>query len=159
MVKRSKGDYGVRKRNNEAVNRRSENCKGGQVWVKRKMKNIQPNINLALAEEDMRPWDNMPRDILVKIFKLLPFPYWVFDPCYVCRSWKLAVADVMFPSDELDLRVLDSYPWKYRQRSFFLYLRIALNSLPDIPWTTLYLPNKTALIKNEVPTWIAEKYV
>ncbi|XP_062026751.1 uncharacterized protein LOC133743028 [Rosa rugosa] len=157
----AKDDGGVRKgkRNNEANGKRSENCEGDQVRVKKKRNNIKRNINLALAEEDVRPWDKMPEDIMVKIFKLLPFPYWSFYPCYVCRSWQLAVADVMFPpnNNELDLRLLDSYPWKSRERVLLLYLRIVLNSRPAIPWATLYLPEKTEFITNEVLTWIAQK--
>ncbi|KAM5588658.1 hypothetical protein ABKV19_006893 [Rosa sericea] len=149
-LKAGKDERGVRKTNDEAICKKSENCEGDQDRVKKKGKNV--------TEEDVRPWDKMPQAIMVKIFKLLPFPDWSFHPCYVCSSWQVAVADVMFPPEnrELNLLVLDSYPWIFRQKWFFKYLRIALNPPSAICWTTLYLP-RTAFIKNDILTEIAEK--
>ncbi|PRQ28491.1 putative transcription regulator SWI/SNF-BAF60b family [Rosa chinensis] len=149
-LKAGKDERGVRKTNDEAICKKSENCEGDQDRVKKKGKNV--------TEEDVRPWDKMPQAILVKILKLLPFPDWSFHPCYVCSSWQVAVADVMFPPEnrELNLLVLDSYPWIFRQRWFFKYLRIALNSPSAICWRTLYLP-QTAFIKNDILSEIAEK--
>lgn len=110
------------------------------------------------CEGDMRPWDTMPRDIMVKIFKkLLPFKSWTllvfFD---LCRSWQLAVVDVVIPPNNvLDLRVLDSDTWKPISSLFFDYLRIALNCRPASAWTTLYLPNMAT--KQTVLTLIAQR--
>ncbi|KAM5588655.1 hypothetical protein ABKV19_006890 [Rosa sericea] len=160
--------------------RENETCECDQIRVKSQRKDIQQKHNLA--EEDIRSWDTLPHDILVKIIDILcgPLEYWTpISPAFstryasVSRSWKLAVLDLVFPpSDVLDLRVLDSHPWKSCHKMFFHYLRIAFKCLPTSAWTTVttlhfpnetifaerpFLQNNTLIIKNGILTLIAEK--
>lgn len=66
------------------------------------------NVNKSKLDLPEGIWNNMDNEVLVSIMKLISYEDRSRYLYYVCKSWRTAVLDSMFPvGDVLDLRFLD----------------------------------------------------
>ncbi|KAF9604859.1 hypothetical protein IFM89_010534 [Coptis chinensis] len=103
-----------------------------------------------------RRWDEMPTDILFKIFLRVPLYFLLHNIAYVCRSWRSSVLDVLFPSTGvLSLQTLDTLP-VYLCDIYLHLLKVLLNTRPQFQWHTFISPCEFLLPYTAV-TYIAQR--
>lgn len=89
-----------------------------------------------------RRWDEMHHDILVSIMKLTSHGDKSKHLHQVCKSWRYALFDSLFPpGDVLDLRFIDQYPVSHRPDIFTTYFNFIVKVLSKRQYTTLILSN------------------